>query len=86
MSEAHIVLAAGASYALEALVEQICDPGDAVLIASPYWAGFDISLGLHASVRLIAVHVPICELFETESIVRERFAELCHSSKGRPCL
>jgi aspartate/methionine/tyrosine aminotransferase len=68
ISESHIVLAAGGSYALEALVEQICDPGDAILVMAPYWAGFDISLGIKVPVQLIPVHVPLEKCFDVESV------------------
>ncbi|KAF2815491.1 aminotransferase GliI, partial [Mytilinidion resinicola] len=64
----HVVLAAGGSYALEALVEQICDPGDAVLIAAPYWAGLDLSLSIHNNAKVIPVHVPLEEFFTTDSL------------------
>ncbi|KAL9079003.1 MAG: hypothetical protein Q9157_002102 [Trypethelium eluteriae] len=40
----HVVLSAGGSAALDALIEQICDPGDAILLETPYWSGLDICL------------------------------------------
>ncbi|OCK86110.1 aminotransferase GliI [Lepidopterella palustris CBS 459.81] len=64
----HIVLAAGGSYALEALVEQICDPGDAILIAAPYWAGLDLSLSIHNNARVEPVHIPLDCFFDVESV------------------
>ncbi|OCK94718.1 aminotransferase GliI, partial [Cenococcum geophilum 1.58] len=64
----HIVLAAGGSYALEALVEQICDPGDAVMIAAPYWAGLDLSLSIHNDAKVVPIHVPLEEFFQVESV------------------
>lgn len=62
------MLAAGGSFALTALVEQICDPGDGILIATPYWAGLDISLSIHGQTKAIPVHVPLSEFFTPESI------------------
>ncbi|KKK25541.1 hypothetical protein P175DRAFT_0445906 [Aspergillus ochraceoroseus IBT 24754] len=64
----HIVLAAGGSFALTALVEQICDPGDGILIATPYWAGLDISISVHYNATIIPVHVPLSEFFRPESV------------------
>jgi aspartate/methionine/tyrosine aminotransferase len=61
-------LAAGGSYALEALVEQICDPGDAVMIAAPYWAGLDLSLSIHNDAKVVPIHVPLEEFFQVESV------------------
>ncbi|KAJ5366999.1 hypothetical protein N7541_000940 [Penicillium brevicompactum] len=47
---------------------QICDPGDGILIATPYWAGLDISLSIHGQTKAIPVHVPLSEFFTPESI------------------
>lgn len=63
----HVVLAAGGSFALTALVEQICDQGDGVLIASPYWAGLDISISIHGHARIVPVDVPLSEFFGSKS-------------------
>ncbi|KAI9878492.1 MAG: hypothetical protein M1830_000724 [Pleopsidium flavum] len=64
----HIVIAAGASYALDALIEQICDPEDSVMIAAPYWSGLDISLSVHNQAKVLRVHVPLDEFFASSSI------------------
>lgn len=64
----HIVLAAGGSYALEALVEQICNPGDAIMIAAPYWAGLDLSLSIHNDIEIVPIHVPLEEFFHVDSV------------------
>ena len=64
----HIVLAAGASFALNALIEQIFEPGDGVLIATPYWAGLDLSFSVHNQVTAVPVHVPLDEFFDRSSI------------------
>ncbi|KAF3388834.1 1-aminocyclopropane-1-carboxylate synthase 2 [Penicillium rolfsii] len=68
IESSHIVLAAGGSFALTALIEQICDPGDGVLIASPYWAGLDISISIHSHASIVPVHVPLNEFFGLESV------------------
>ncbi|KAI9149053.1 putative aminotransferase tcpI [Paramyrothecium foliicola] len=64
----HVVLAAGGSFALTALVEQICDPGDGILIAAPYWAGLDISISVHCHARVVPVHAPLGQFFDPESV------------------
>ncbi|KAF3056182.1 1-aminocyclopropane-1-carboxylate synthase 7 [Trichoderma lentiforme] len=64
----HIVLAAGGSFALTALVEQICNPGDGILIATPYWAGLDISISIHTHGRVLPVDVPLDKFFLPESV------------------
>lgn len=64
----HIVLAARGSYALKALVEQIYDPGDAVIITAPYWAGLDLSLSIHNDAKVVPIHVPLKEFFQVESV------------------
>ena len=68
VENSHIVLAAGGSFALTALVEQICDPGDGILIATPYWAGLDISISVHCHAIIVPVHVPLDDFFSTNSI------------------
>ncbi|RFU32822.1 hypothetical protein B7463_g3511, partial [Scytalidium lignicola] len=68
VTASHIVLAAGGSFALTALMEQICDPGDGILIATPYWAGLDISISIHCHARIIPVNVPLDKFFCSESI------------------
>ncbi|OKL56660.1 hypothetical protein UA08_08293 [Talaromyces atroroseus] len=68
VESSHIILAAGGSFALTALIEQICNPGDGVLIASPYWAGLDISISIHSHAIITPVHVPLKEFFSVSSI------------------
>lgn len=65
---AQIILAAGGSFALTALVDQICNPGDGILIAAPYWAGLDISISIHGHANIIPVHVPLSGFFGPESV------------------
>lgn len=49
-------------------MEQICDPGDAVLIAAPYWAGLDLSFSIHNDAKVIPVHVPLSSFFAAKSV------------------
>ena len=53
---------------MTALIEQICDPGDGILITSPYWAGLDISISIHSHASIIPVHVPLKEFFSLKSV------------------
>ena len=63
-----IVLGAGATYLLDALAAHICNPGDAFLVAAPYWPGFDISLSVHNDMKVIPVQLPLDEVFSTSSV------------------
>ncbi|OAA63433.1 aminotransferase GliI [Niveomyces insectorum RCEF 264] len=68
LDASNVVLAAGGSFALTALVEQICEPGDGILIAAPYWAGLDISISVHCYGKIVPVHVPLDKFFLPESV------------------
>ncbi|ORY14660.1 1-aminocyclopropane-1-carboxylate synthase 7 [Clohesyomyces aquaticus] len=52
---AHISTAPGASGCIDALLCNICDPGDAVLIPGPYWSGFDFGIRVGSAVTPVAV-------------------------------
>ncbi|KAJ5894549.1 hypothetical protein N7495_006240 [Penicillium taxi] len=79
VKSSHIVLTAGASFALTALVEQICNPGDGILIAAPYWAGLDISISTHCHATIVPVHVPLNDFFSKSSI--QSYQEEINNSK-----
>lgn len=64
-----LVLGAGASYILDALIEAICDPGDGVLVATPYWSGLDLSVAIRNRATVVTVDVPVADFFEPGSIV-----------------
>ncbi|KAM0713945.1 hypothetical protein Q7P37_010908 [Cladosporium fusiforme] len=49
----HVVAGAGATACLTALLNSICDPGDAVLIPGLYWSGFDFHLSMKSGVHII---------------------------------
>ncbi|KZF23925.1 aminotransferase GliI [Xylona heveae TC161] len=68
VDSSEIVLAAGGSFALTALAQQICDPGDGILIAAPYWAGLDISLSVHHDAKVVPVHIPLDEFFDVTGV------------------
>ncbi|KAK0739372.1 aminotransferase GliI [Apiosordaria backusii] len=77
----HIVLGAGGCFALNALLEQICDPGDGVLIAAPYWPGIDLSLTVHNDAKGIPVQVPFDIFFHPDSV---KYYEEALSSSTTP--
>ncbi|KAI0411487.1 1-aminocyclopropane-1-carboxylate synthase 7 [Xylaria grammica] len=55
VEKSHIVTAPGAAFALDALLFNICDPGDGLLIASPAWNGFNWLIGVRSGVKPIFV-------------------------------
>lgn len=68
VDKSHIVLGAGASAVLSALIEQLCNPGDGVLIASPYWSGLDLAISIHKDAVTIPVHIPLETLFSPRCV------------------
>ncbi|CBX98947.1 similar to 1-aminocyclopropane-1-carboxylate synthase 1 [Plenodomus lingam JN3] len=68
VSPDHIVMTPGASEALETLIFHICDPGEGVLIAAPYWSGLDLALETRSLARIVQVNIPLHEFFEMSSI------------------
>lgn len=63
----HITLTAGASLALTTLAEQICNPGDGIMTAAPYWPGLDLAITVHKDVKIVPVRVPLDAIFKPES-------------------
>ena len=37
------------------LIQQLCDPGDGVLLATPYWAGLDICVAIQNEAKVVEV-------------------------------
>lgn len=68
VDKSHIVLGAGGCYALSALVSEICDPGDAILIAAPYWPGLDLAISVRNRAKVITVQVPFDEFYDAKGI------------------
>jgi aspartate/methionine/tyrosine aminotransferase len=57
LSPDNIAIASGATGILEILAFVLCDSGDAILIPSPYYSGFDHDLALRSEARLY--HIPL---------------------------
>ncbi|KAB8261315.1 pyridoxal phosphate-dependent transferase [Aspergillus pseudonomiae] len=56
-----IAVTAGAAAGLDAILYNICNPGDGVLVPCPYWNGYDALFALHSEVRPVGVVVPSLE-------------------------
>ncbi|WWC97127.1 hypothetical protein V866_004005 [Kwoniella sp. B9012] len=57
----HIITGVGCSAVLDQLFYTLMDEGEAILLAAPYYTGFDRDLIGRGRVRLIPVHIPIGE-------------------------
>ncbi|KAI1778792.1 1-aminocyclopropane-1-carboxylate synthase [Hypoxylon cercidicola] len=54
----HLSTAPGASGCIDALLYNICEAGDGILIPSPYWNGFDFGIRVRSSVNPVLVPLP----------------------------
>ncbi|KAI0139752.1 1-aminocyclopropane-1-carboxylate synthase [Pestalotiopsis sp. NC0098] len=54
----HLATAPGAAGCIDALLFNICEAGDGILMPSPYWNGFDFSMRVRAAVEPVLVHLP----------------------------
>ncbi|MCJ1436772.1 hypothetical protein MMC27_006154 [Xylographa pallens] len=54
----HVVIAPGAAACLDAILYNICDAGDGVLIPCPYWNGYDNFFRAHSGVVPVSVVLP----------------------------
>ncbi|KAI1435776.1 PLP-dependent transferase [Xylaria sp. CBS 124048] len=51
----HVSIAPGAAFALDALLYNICEPGDGLLVPTPCWNGFDWLLNVRSGVKPVFV-------------------------------
>ncbi|KAJ8069767.1 hypothetical protein OCU04_000185 [Sclerotinia nivalis] len=51
----HIATAPGAASCIDALLYNVCDPGDGILVPGPYWSGFDFQFKARSSVIPVSV-------------------------------
>ncbi|CAH0047600.1 unnamed protein product [Clonostachys solani] len=65
----HIVTSAGCSAVIDTLINDICDDGDGLLVATPYWGSFEVSSVLRNGVKLISVPISYNESLCAQSIV-----------------
>nr|QDY98235.1 1-aminocyclopropane-1-carboxylate synthase 1 [Rubus idaeus] len=72
----HLVLAAGATSANETLMFCLADPGEAFLLPTPYYPGFDRDLKWRTGVEIVPIHCTSSNGFQiTESALREAYQE-----------
>ncbi|KAL0923590.1 hypothetical protein M5K25_007651 [Dendrobium thyrsiflorum] len=69
---AQIILTAGATPAIEALSFCLADPGNAFLVPSPYYPGFDRDINLRTGIKLIPVHCRSSNNFSLSIAALER--------------
>ncbi|KAI1182819.1 1-aminocyclopropane-1-carboxylate synthase 7 [Nemania serpens] len=70
LAQQHIATAPGAAASLDALLYNICEPGDGVLVPSPFWNGFDWLFGVRSGVQPVGVEVSIADTFTSNLIPR----------------
>jgi aspartate/methionine/tyrosine aminotransferase len=72
-----IVLGAGCNAVLENLCFTLTEPGDAVLLPTPYYAAFEFDLVARAALNIVPVNTmdfhPECNQEDGQSIVREKY-------------
>lgn len=68
VTDQHILTGNGASPVLNAFFRCVADKGDGVLIAAPYYVGFDLDLTLNSGVLPIAVPVSQEQIFTMKEV------------------
>ncbi|RWA06381.1 hypothetical protein EKO27_g8722 [Xylaria grammica] len=82
----HIVVAPGVAFSLDALLYNICEAGDGILIPAPCWNGFDWLVNVRADVH--PVFAPVANLddvFVSSEVLRSlenAFSRSPHPVKG----
>ncbi|KAJ3577056.1 hypothetical protein NPX13_g3504 [Xylaria arbuscula] len=79
----HIVVAPGVAFALDALLYNICEAGDGILIPAPCWNGFDWLVNVRAGVHPIVARVSNLDDVFVPSKVLESL-DLAFSQSSRP--
>ncbi|CAL8164587.1 unnamed protein product [Prunus armeniaca] len=70
----HLVLTAGATSANETLIFCLANPGEAVLIPTPYYPGFDRDLKWRTGVEIVPIHCTSSNDFQiTETALQEAY-------------
>nr|AFK23381.1 1-aminocyclopropane-1-carboxylate synthase [Cordyceps militaris] len=68
LEPSHLVLTSGASEAISILAHHLCNAGDGVLLAAPYWSGLDLALETRSQARAVPVDIPLQDIFSLQSI------------------
>ncbi|KAK6944851.1 Aminotransferase, class I/classII [Dillenia turbinata] len=74
-----VVLTAGATAANELLTFILADPGDALLIPTPYYPGFDRDLRWRTGVKIVPIH---CNSSNNFQVTRQALEEAYNSAKA----
>jgi aspartate/methionine/tyrosine aminotransferase len=64
----HVATAPGAAGCIDALLYNICEDGDGVLVPGPYWNGFDFSMRVRSAVNPVVVPLPSLAASFTEAM------------------
>ncbi|KAK9704542.1 hypothetical protein K7432_010122 [Basidiobolus ranarum] len=84
ISSKHLTIHNGAGPALDQLTFALCDPGDGILITTPYYGGFDFDFVAKAQARLIPVELQETSPFEMDHILKLEIAVNEARSKNIP--
>ncbi|KAK8092443.1 uncharacterized protein PG998_014928 [Apiospora kogelbergensis] len=75
----HLATAPGAAASLDALLYNICEPMDGVLVPGPFWNGFDWLFSVRSGVQPVTVNVDNIEETFTASLIPKLEAAYKHS-------
>ncbi|KAI1300513.1 hypothetical protein EDD11_006172 [Mortierella claussenii] len=64
----HIVISAGCSATVDNFTFCVCDPGDGILITTPFYGGFNTDIMTKSKAKVIAVHLEDVSPFGVEQI------------------
>ncbi|EGO00738.1 hypothetical protein SERLA73DRAFT_178645 [Serpula lacrymans var. lacrymans S7.3] len=70
----HLIMGSGLMTVLSQVTRVIADPGDGILLASPYYQGFDVSFTVQNGIIPIGVPIPASDMFTVK--------ELTHLKRG----
>jgi aspartate/methionine/tyrosine aminotransferase len=65
----HLSTAPGAAGCIDALLYNICEDGDGVLVPGPYWNGFDFSMRVRSAVNPVVVPLPSLDASFTGELI-----------------
>jgi 1-aminocyclopropane-1-carboxylate synthase 1/2/6 len=68
----HLVVVSGATAALDIIVSVLCDPGDAVVLAAPYYSALEVVLTARSGARLVPAPLSSSDGFRLDAAELER--------------
>ncbi|KAJ1958175.1 hypothetical protein IWQ62_004943, partial [Dispira parvispora] len=66
----HVTVHNGTTSAIDAFMYTICDPQEGVLIAAPYYGGFDFDCQMRADGQIVPVPMSVQQMFDADEHVR----------------